>query len=540
MKMSILNLLPFFLGVVTCQVIIQNPTAEQFSLANTLGAVSPSFDTTSITGINALGGNNGRKWVAFVYCPSTGKFYAAPERAHSVLVVDPVARSASQFSVPSIPGNVNYYFSMAYAENVNRIFAAPNGADAIMIINPVTNSASYLGSGLGSYSPGDNGFGFIAYAPPTGLLYCTPATNTSSVLVINPNNNQLSRIPITPGPGWGYLVYVPRTVKMYAVNQDLLVIDPLTHSVEILQLNINPLHNSQGMTFAPNVGKLIGFATNSTHSELFIFDPVTNSSDIFPMPMNARNNHGLLYVPLVGKLYSAPSHGTVNWIEIDPITNQTRTVAGRVGSLGFPAYDPVTQSVFAPPSGGDVVPIVSFHINGTILFNNISRQSASVAASEARLQNVTDELSDCQACTPGTALQGGTCRVVVGPAQSNNDNSSNDAAMPVLPVVGIAIACVVVSVIVTAVAMRRCQPIPDDVVAGPNDAHMNIEGIVFDAEIVDDADNLNDELPSGNAFVDDNYETLDNVMPTRAASSIARGATTLDADNYMAPPTLPQ
>ena len=160
---------------------------DLFTKINSASASSRPLASLNLTG-EFLGGNyvyrnattfgsfstNSDKWRGGVLAPN-GKIYGIPWESTTVLEIDPVAKTATEFG--SLTGSMKWQGGVL-APN-GKIYGIPNNSTTVLEIDPVAKTATTFGSLSGSWKW--NG-GVLA---PNGKIYGIPYEATT-ILEIDP------------------------------------------------------------------------------------------------------------------------------------------------------------------------------------------------------------------------------------------------------------------------------------------------------------------------------------------------------------------
>eukprot|EP00035_Acanthoeca_spectabilis_P030087 m.7875 g.7875 ORF g.7875 m.7875 type:complete len:851 (+) comp3998_c0_seq1:61-2613(+) len=187
------------------------------------------------------------------------------------------------------------------------------------------------------------------------VLVTDVGTGATSPLNVSTSANRLQ---------WTSPVHAPTTNKIYSVprhNAEIFVLDPATNVTGTLSTNVrlttsstdalNPSYFS-AWVFVPETGQL--YAAPESASVALKFNPANNRSVTLTAPSGELKYLCIAYVPLVGRLYSAPArHNTVFVIDYTAGTTQelttglSLTTTVKYSSITF---SPVTNKLYSPPA----------------------------------------------------------------------------------------------------------------------------------------------------------------------------------------------
>lgn len=176
--------------------------------------VDPVANTTDTTSI-VIGAHVNEFYEGIVWCPRTGKLYCAPHQAGAVLVVDPATNAWDMAALAGLGNGGNKWAGIAFAPNTGKLYAVPDEGDAVLIVDPVTNATDTTAlSGLGLF--GDKWTG-VAFSPVTQRLYATP-DNATAILVIDPATNQTTMLGTFPSGSdkWYGFAFAPNVNRLFA------------------------------------------------------------------------------------------------------------------------------------------------------------------------------------------------------------------------------------------------------------------------------------------------------------------------------------
>jgi hypothetical protein len=286
------------------------------SVANTASNWSPAGVTYTTYG-----------WSGGVLAPN-GKIYCVPHAAANILVIDPVANTASNWASTTngttpTTFNTNGGWTGGVLAPNGKIYCVPYAATNILVIDPVANTASNwspAGVTIGGWHGG--------VLVPNGKIYCVPY-NATNILVIDPVANTASNwspagVTYTSA-GWVRGVLAPNgkiyCVPFYATN--ILVIDPVANTAS----NWSPAgvtYTSAGWVegvLAPN-GKIYCAPAQATN--ILVIDPVANTASNWSpgVTYTSAGWYGVLLAQN-GKIYSVPLNAN-NILTITPSTPYSR------------------------------------------------------------------------------------------------------------------------------------------------------------------------------------------------------------------------
>jgi hypothetical protein len=172
-------------------------------------------------------------WTGGVLAPN-GKIYCVPYNATNILVINPANNSASTSEItvtPALTSGGAKWLGGVLAPN-GKIYCVPDAATNILVIDPVANTASNWSPAGVTYTIGGWSGGVLA---PNGKIYCVPYRATN-ILVIDPVANTAgnwSPAGVTyTNVGWAAGVLAPNG-KIYCVPvvaTNILVIDPVANT----------------------------------------------------------------------------------------------------------------------------------------------------------------------------------------------------------------------------------------------------------------------------------------------------------------------
>lgn len=115
---------------------VSNITADEWAYAAAVGAVTETWDITTLSGLSASEG----KWHGIVYVPTARKLVAAPDSADAVLIVDPVTNTLDTTTLGGLGSGAGKWHGIAFVPTVNKAFAPPLNAGAVLIVDLATNT----------------------------------------------------------------------------------------------------------------------------------------------------------------------------------------------------------------------------------------------------------------------------------------------------------------------------------------------------------------------------------------------------------------
>lgn len=412
--------------------LVGNLTAAEIAFAGTLGMAYTTADVTTLSGLGTANG----KWQGAAIAPITGKLYAAPFSATSVLVIDPATNMMDVSILGGLGAQGAKWWGIAFAPPTNKLYAAPFGAESVLVVDPANNTTdtSTLG-GLGSVSGKWAG---IAFASTTNKLYAAP-NNAVAVLVVDPVTNtsdvtSMANLGQQTGK-WRGIAFLAITNKLYTGSVNLhvmLVIDPATNATATIA---GPIAGFYSVAFASVTNKL--YATPGTSAPaLFVVDPVSNATDASTLRTGSPGSTayewiGLAYSPVTKKLYAAPAYNEALLI-VDPLTNttDTHTLSGFRDVWSDIVFSPDTNKLYAVPGSASAVIIVDFSADAGVLipFRMIAQQQTMITellATTSYQQRTIDGLNSSL-----IVLQSEQSSVCSRPLCANGTVPSNGMCVP--------------------------------------------------------------------------------------------------------------
>lgn len=228
-------------------------------------SATASFTQTDM-GLVMSGSN---KWWGAVLA-NNGKIYGVPRDAETILVIDPLAGSASTIALTTTAAN-GKWFGGVLAPN-GKLYFIPYDVNIVLVFNPDTGTMTTIATGLPTGSALYVG-GVLA---PNGKIYCMPY-NASSILIINTLNDTVSTVGSGisgTGAAWGGGVLAPNAL-IYGIPSSattILIIDPSNDSYSTSTMGASLTGNGKWFSgVLGSDGKIYGMPSTST--DILIINP---------------------------------------------------------------------------------------------------------------------------------------------------------------------------------------------------------------------------------------------------------------------------
>ncbi|WP_305046322.1 hypothetical protein [Geoalkalibacter sp.] len=316
---------------------------------------------------SALGADltGGGKWTGSA-TGADGKIYCMPGLAADILIIDPVAGTATRTTMGADLSGSGFKWWGCVAAPDGKIYGVPYAADDVLIIDPVAGTATR--NNFAGQVPISASKWIGAAVGQNGLIYCIPH-NSELILIIDPVAGTAARSAMgasLSGTGkWAGGVRASNG-KIYGIPYDsanILVIDPAAGTATRSNLGAS-IVGGGGMWnggIQGSNGKIYAVPENATN--LLIIDPATNTAS--RSTLGADLAGGTKWAEGVaardGKIYCAPMSST-NILIIDPAT-ETATretlgadLTGTIKWQGF-AVSPQGDLYGCPYSATDILTV---------------------------------------------------------------------------------------------------------------------------------------------------------------------------------------
>jgi hypothetical protein len=280
---------------------------------------------------------------------------------------------------PSGAGHPHDQFSSGCAAPSGRVYGIPDESPDILVIDPVAGTASRSAMGA-DLSGAVKRYKGAAYSPETGLIYCAPNYDTRGVLIIDDaaGTARIDAMGVADytGPNkWCGLVRAPNG-KIYGVpNQSttFLIIDPVAGTAVRTALPggtiVVPPNENQWSSGCLGIdGKIYCSPYNAT--KVLVIDPATDTIALtdFGLDLSTGTWQGSVAGP-DGKIYMPPwGTETTDMLVLNPAAGTAARIAvpgagGTNGKWQSGCVAPDGKVVFVPRS--DVKLLVVDTIAGT-------------------------------------------------------------------------------------------------------------------------------------------------------------------------------
>lgn len=216
-----------------------------------------------------------------------GKLYSAPTHAGNILIVDPVAFTATRSTMGASTSGSWMWNGQVAASN-GMIYGVPFDTSTILRIDPTAGTATNVTMGASLSGSGKWIHGVEA---PNGKIYCFP-WDTSDILIIDVATETATRsnmgASLSGGDKWQSGCLAPNG-KIYcppASANDFLVIDPSagTATRTTLGLTLSGADKYRGAVLAAD-GKIYCVPGNTT--QICVIDPATDTATLTLMGLPA-------------------------------------------------------------------------------------------------------------------------------------------------------------------------------------------------------------------------------------------------------------